>query len=122
MARRTSGRKDQRPRAPAPVAIPAAAPTATPATAPTATPATAPTATPAPLPPDGTDRLVDTDEAAMIISVTSKWLKDDRKRWKGKKKGYGPPFIRIGPRLVRYSVRAILDWAVANTVNSGSAA
>ena len=102
--RRTSGRRGQRPRAPAPIAIPAAAA--------------------APLPPDGgeDDWLVDTDEAARIAGVTSKWLENDRKKWKGRKRGYGPPFIRVGPRLIRYSVRAIMAWAKANTVNPGSAA
>jgi hypothetical protein len=85
-------------------------------------PAPAPIAISPPLPPDSGDgdRLVDTDEAARIAGVTSIWLKNDRKLWKGRKKGYGPPFIRVGPRLVRYSVRAIMAWADANTVGSAA--
>jgi hypothetical protein len=78
-----------------------------------------PTAISAPLPP-GDDRLVDTDEAARIAGVTSAWLKNDRKKWKGREKGDGPPFIKVGLRLKRYSVRAIQAWAAANTVGGAA--
>ena len=96
MPRRTSGRRGQHPCAPDPTAISP------------------------PLPPGDVDRLVDTDEAARIAGVTSAWLKNDRKKWKGREKGDGPPFIKVGLRLKRYSVRAILAWAAANTAGSAA--
>jgi hypothetical protein len=65
--------------------------------------------------PDGEDRMVDTDGAAHILDVPSKWLVKGR----NPKKPYGPPFIKLGPRFVRYSVRALLAWAAANTVAGG---
>lgn len=85
MVRRTRG---QRPRAPAPIAIPAPG-------------------------DDGDDGdIVTADGAARLFHTSVKWIEKARKH-------YGLPFIRLGPRYIRYSKRAMRAWAAANT---GSAA
>jgi hypothetical protein len=59
---------------------------------------------------------VDTDGAARILGVTFKWMVNSRKN------GYGPPYIRLGLRLVRYDVSVLKAWVAANTIDPSRAA
>src|SRR5262245_24913828 len=113
MPRRTSGRRGQRPRDPAPIAI--AIPT------------------PAPLPAGGgsagggsagdsgdDDQLLTTDQAAAFLGVTSKWLQGRRAkdRKAGKPGLHGPQWTGLGPRFVRYKRRWLKEYPDANPVPS----
>lgn len=52
---------------------------------------------------------VPTTVAAKILGVTP----DTMRRWR--QRGDGPPFIRVGPTLCRYSVEALRAWLDART-------
>jgi hypothetical protein len=42
------------------------------------------------------DELLDTKSVAALLHVSTQWLEI------GRCKGYGPPYERLGPRLIRY--------------------
>lgn len=58
---------------------------------------------------DPTSRWLSTAEAASILGVRPRMLEDWRLR------DVGPPFARHSPRMVRYLLQDILDWARSNT-------
>lgn len=51
-------------------------------------------------------RLLTTTEASKLINVSPRTLEGYRLR------GGGPPFFRVGPRSVRYTVADLLAWAL----------
>ena len=60
------------------------------------------------------DLLLTVEEAAARLKISKHTLN----RWRVT--GEGPPFVKYGPRLVRYIDRALDDWAVARTRGSTS--
>jgi len=64
-----------------------------------------------------TDTLLTVEDAAAHLKISKHTLK----RWRVT--GEGPPFIKYGPRLVRYLVSALDEWALdrlyANTSQYG---
>lgn len=50
------------------------------------------------------DDLLTTAALAQWLGVSPAWLEIARSR------GYGPKFVRLSPRRVRYSRRAVLAW------------
>jgi hypothetical protein len=56
-------------------------------------------------PSNDADRLLTSAGAAQLLGVSVAFLARDR--WAGKSFGSGPlvPFMRIGPRAIRYSLR-----------------
>lgn len=55
------------------------------------------------------DVLLTTREAADFLRVSQQWLEIGRHR------GYGPPYQRVGPRLIFYNRRPMLDWLNTRT-------
>jgi predicted DNA-binding transcriptional regulator AlpA len=52
---------------------------------------------------DGDD-LLNTAQIAKLLGVSTQWVEIGRTR------GYGPPFIRIGQRGIRYRRDALRSW------------
>jgi predicted DNA-binding transcriptional regulator AlpA len=52
------------------------------------------------------DQLMTTPEVAVWLGVTDAWLEIGR----SKSKGYGPPYIRLSPRRVRYHRGTVKKW------------
>jgi predicted DNA-binding transcriptional regulator AlpA len=50
------------------------------------------------------DQLLKTPEAAKLLGVSVQWLEI------GRSKGFGPPFIRMGARFVRYRKDSLRAW------------
>ena len=50
------------------------------------------------------DELLATAQVAAWLGVSECWLEI------GRHKGYGPPFVMIAPRLVRYLRSSVLAW------------
>ncbi|HVC53720.1 MAG TPA: helix-turn-helix domain-containing protein [Stellaceae bacterium] len=50
------------------------------------------------------DELLSTSDVAELLSVSGQWLEI------GRSKGYGPPFIKLGPRRVRYRRQDLIEW------------
>lgn len=50
------------------------------------------------------DQLVDAMTAARFLGVATRTLE----RWRAR--GFGPRFVKIGDGLVRYRVRALIEW------------
>jgi predicted DNA-binding transcriptional regulator AlpA len=50
------------------------------------------------------DELLTTTQVAEWLGVSEPWLEI------GRHKGYGPPFVTIAPRLVRYLRSSVLSW------------
>jgi hypothetical protein len=50
------------------------------------------------------DELIDTPHLASWLGVSTQWLSI------GRHKGYGPPFIRVAPLVIRYRIREIRLW------------
>ena len=50
------------------------------------------------------DQLIDTKELASWLGVSRQWVEISRHR------GWGPRFIRLGPRRIRYRRLDILAW------------
>ncbi|TPK88396.1 helix-turn-helix domain-containing protein [Mesorhizobium sp. B2-4-17] len=48
--------------------------------------------------------LLNTAQTAKLLGVSVQWLEIGRTR------GYGPPFIRIGQRNIRYRRDRLRDW------------
>lgn len=57
-------------------------------------------------PPDMTNALT-TDEAAPLLGVSA----DTLFLWR--RKGYGPPYTRVGPRKILYDRAELLAWLAA---------
>ena len=54
---------------------------------------------------DGSDDdLLTTLQVANWLGTSPQWVE------LGRAKGYGPPFVRIAPQVVRYQRRAVLEW------------
>ena len=56
------------------------------------------------------DRSVDTHEAARVLGLSTFGLAEIRR------KGGGPPFFRIGKRVIRYRLGDVRAWIAARTV------
>jgi hypothetical protein len=50
------------------------------------------------------DRLLTTQQVADLLGVSSQWLEV------GRVKNYGPPYERLGPRLIRYPPDGLVKW------------
>ena len=50
------------------------------------------------------DELLTTTQVAEWLGVSEPWLEI------GRHKGYGPPFVAIAPRLIRYPRSSVLAW------------
>jgi hypothetical protein len=50
------------------------------------------------------DELLDTKAVARLFHVSKQWLEI------GRCKGYGPPFIKLGPLMVRYRRGTLVKW------------
>jgi predicted DNA-binding transcriptional regulator AlpA len=55
---------------------------------------------------DGDD-LLDTKQLSAWLGVSTQWLEI------GRTKGYGPKFVKLGPRMIRYKRRDVLNWLKA---------
>lgn len=54
--------------------------------------------------PGAADDLLNTRELAVWLGVSILWLEI------GRNKNYGPRFMKLGPRMVRYKRRDVLSW------------
>lgn len=54
--------------------------------------------------PGADDDLLRTPEVAGWLGVSEPWLEI------GRGVGYGPPFLKIGPRMIRYQRGAVRKW------------
>jgi predicted DNA-binding transcriptional regulator AlpA len=50
------------------------------------------------------DELLDTEEVAAWLHVSMQWLEIARHH------GYGPPFTKLSPRMIRYKRSDVLAW------------
>lgn len=64
--------------------------------------------------PMSVDTLLTVEEAALRLKISKHTLN----RWRVT--GEGPPFVKYGPRLVRYVDRTLDDWAARRTRRSTS--
>jgi predicted DNA-binding transcriptional regulator AlpA len=55
------------------------------------------------------DELLSTRQVADWLGVSTQWLEI------GRCKKYGPKFMRIGPRVIRYRRGDVLEWLKART-------
>src|SRR5262249_2287794 len=53
---------------------------------------------------DDNDKMLNTRELAELLGVSTQWVEIERC------KGSGPPFVRLGPRMVRYRRNAVRAW------------
>jgi predicted DNA-binding transcriptional regulator AlpA len=60
------------------------------------------------------DELLTTPATAEWLGVSTQWLEI------GRSKGFGPPFVRLSTRRVRYLRSAVLAWLTARTHASTS--
>lgn len=60
------------------------------------------------------DRSIDTHEAARLLGLSTFGLAEIRR------KGGGPPFYRVGKRVVRYRLGDMRAWIAARTVGKRS--
>ncbi len=58
------------------------------------------------------DDLLSTRAVAELLGVSTQWLEI------GRGKNYGPSFVRISPRMIRYRVRDLLAWLDERTHRS----
>jgi predicted DNA-binding transcriptional regulator AlpA len=58
------------------------------------------------------DDLMTTAQVAAWLGVSMIWLHIGRMR------GYGPPFVRMGPRLIRYKRSDVLEWLAERAYRS----
>jgi hypothetical protein len=59
--------------------------------------------------PGDDDELLSTSQMAVWLGVSTQWLEI------GRHKGYGPPFERLGPKLIRYRRGKTRKWLDART-------
>jgi hypothetical protein len=50
------------------------------------------------------DELIDTPTLALWLGMSPEWVEI------GRSKGYGPPFLRLSPRRIRYRVGDVKGW------------
>jgi predicted DNA-binding transcriptional regulator AlpA len=50
------------------------------------------------------DDLLSTRQVAELLGVSEQWIEV------GRVKNYGPPFIRLAPRLIRYPRAGLVKW------------
>ena len=50
------------------------------------------------------DDLLSTRQVAELLGVSEQWIEV------GRVKDYGPPFIRLAPRLIRYPRAGLVKW------------
>jgi predicted DNA-binding transcriptional regulator AlpA len=55
------------------------------------------------------DDLLSTRALALWLGVTEQWLES------GRLKGFGPPFVKLSPKLVRYRRSDIVKWLRSRT-------
>jgi predicted DNA-binding transcriptional regulator AlpA len=55
-------------------------------------------------PPAADDDMLSTQQVADLLGVSEQWLEV------GRVKNYGPPFIRLAPRLIRYPRAGLVKW------------
>lgn len=60
--------------------------------------------------PGADDDLLKTSEVAAWLGVSAPWLEI------GRTAGYGPPFLKIGPRMIRYQRGRVRRWLRARAV------
>jgi hypothetical protein len=58
------------------------------------------------------DDLLTTEEVAAWLHVSMQWLEI------GRHHGYGPPYVRISPRMIRYRRGDVLTWLAGRTHTS----
>jgi predicted DNA-binding transcriptional regulator AlpA len=58
------------------------------------------------------DALLDTHEIAKWLGYSEAWIEIGRHR------GYGPPFIKVSARRIRYRVRDVVHWLEERTHQS----
>jgi hypothetical protein len=54
---------------------------------------------------DHQDRYLTTKDVARLLHITVSCLE----KWRGLQKG--PPFVRVGSRIIRYELTAVVVWA-----------
>jgi predicted DNA-binding transcriptional regulator AlpA len=59
--------------------------------------------------PTTADQLLNTKQVAALLGVSEQWLEA------GRSKGYGPPFVRLGPRCIRYPRDELVKWIKARS-------
>jgi hypothetical protein len=62
------------------------------------------------------DELMTTVECANWLGVSTQWLEGAR----SSPAGYGPPFVKISPNIVRYRRADVREWLLARTCHSTS--
>jgi predicted DNA-binding transcriptional regulator AlpA len=55
------------------------------------------------------DDLMTTSELAEMLGISVQWLEI------GRSKSYGPPFVRLSPRRVRYNRSDVIAWLAERT-------
>ena len=50
------------------------------------------------------ERLLTTAEEALLLHVSPQWLE------RGRLGGYGPPFVKLADKLVRYRLGSTVEW------------
>ncbi len=60
------------------------------------------------------DQLVCTKRMAKLLGVSTQWLEI------GRVHGYGPPFIKLTPRMVRYRIGDVKKWLADRVYHSTS--
>jgi predicted DNA-binding transcriptional regulator AlpA len=50
------------------------------------------------------DTLLNTKQVAALLGVSEQWLE------RGRKEGYGPEWIKLGPRTTRYTYGKTVKW------------
>lgn len=54
--------------------------------------------------PDNGDQLICTKKMAKLLGVSTQWLEI------GRVHGYGPPFLKLSNRMIRYRVSDVREW------------
>lgn len=58
------------------------------------------------------DQLLTTPETAVLLNVSEQFLEI------GRVKGFGPPFVALSPRRIRYRRGDVIEWLVQRTHRS----
>ena len=64
------------------------------------------------------DRLIGEAETAKMLGVSRGFLRQARMNGTLPGRTPGPPFVRVGQRGIRYSVRDLLDWIQRNRIQN----
>ena len=62
--------------------------------------------------PEADDQLLTTREVAAYLGMSEQWVT------LGRSKKYGPPFVRVGTRRLRYKKSAVRAWLESRTYSS----